>query len=337
MKKLTKILSIDGGGIRGIIPGQVLVALEDKLQKLSGNSEARISDYFDLIAGTSTGGILTCILLCPDSKDADKPRFTAEEAVGLYLDKGSDIFDISIWQKITSAGGLAEEKYNAKSLEKSLDDYLKDLKLSGLIKPCLITSYDIKRRKAKFFTQHDARKNEMNNYFLKEVARATSAAPTFFEVAHVKSMTDVYYPLVDGGMFANNPALCAYAEVRKKFENKPTAKDMMVLSLGTGFIRKEYDYDDAKDWGAVKWLKPLIDIMMSGVSETVDYQLNQIFDSVNCNEQYLRVNSELIYADTDMDNASEDNLKNLKQDGTNIAENFNKELNAFAQKLIENS
>jgi patatin-like phospholipase/acyl hydrolase len=149
-------------------------------------------------------------------------------------------------------------------------------------------------------------------------------------------MTDVYYPLVDGGMFANNPALCAYAEVRKKFENRPSAKEMMILSLGTGYMRKEYDYEDAKDWGAIKWLKPLIDIMMSGVSETVDYQLMQIFDAVNRPDQYLRINSELIYAEPDMDNASEENLKNLKQDGTNIAENFDKQLEKFAVKLVEN-
>ncbi len=336
MKKLTRILSIDGGGIRGIIPGQVLVALENKLKQKSGNNKVRISDFFDLIAGTSTGGILTCIMLCPDSNDPSRARFSAEEAVGLYLDKGSEIFDISVWQKLKSAGGLAEEKYSEKALEKSLDNYLKDLKLSDLIKPCLITSYDIKRRKAKFFTQHDAVKNEMSDYYLKEVARATSAAPTFFEVAHVKSMTDVYYPLVDGGMFANNPALCAYAEVRKKFENRPSAKEMMILSLGTGYMRKEYDYEDAKDWGAIKWLKPLIDIMMSGVSETVDYQLMQIFDAVNRPDQYLRINSELIYAEPDMDNASEENLKNLKQDGTNIAENFDKQLEKFAVKLVEN-
>ena len=64
--KFFRILSIDGGGIRGLIPAQVLTVLETKLQKASGNPDARIADYFDLVAGTSTGGILTCIYLCPD-------------------------------------------------------------------------------------------------------------------------------------------------------------------------------------------------------------------------------------------------------------------------------
>ncbi len=71
-QKLTRILSIDGGGIRGIIPGQILVILEEKLKKATANENARIADYFDLIAGTSTGGILACAYLCPDQKDWKK-------------------------------------------------------------------------------------------------------------------------------------------------------------------------------------------------------------------------------------------------------------------------
>src|SRR5947207_3704233 len=82
-----RILSIDGGGIRGIIPGQVLVALEKKIQQLSGDNSKRIADVFDLIAGTSTGGILTCLYLCPDANSA-RPRFSAADAVDLYLQNG---------------------------------------------------------------------------------------------------------------------------------------------------------------------------------------------------------------------------------------------------------
>src|SRR3954471_2747681 len=105
-----RILSIDGGGIRGIIPGQVLVALEQKLQRLSGKPELRIADAFDLIAGTSTGGILTCLYLCPDEKTG-KPKFTAAAAVDLYLQNGDNIFDVSVWKALGSVGGIADEKY----------------------------------------------------------------------------------------------------------------------------------------------------------------------------------------------------------------------------------
>src|SRR5207253_3171898 len=130
---------IDGGGIRGIIPGRVLVFLEEKLQEISGDSNTRISDAFDLIAGTSTGGILTCLYLCPDS-GSSRPRFSAAQAVDLYLQNGDDIFDVSIWKRISSVGGVADEKYSAAPLGKVLHDYFGDLQLSQLLKPCLVAA-----------------------------------------------------------------------------------------------------------------------------------------------------------------------------------------------------
>jgi patatin-like phospholipase/acyl hydrolase len=336
MAKYTRVLSIDGGGIRGIIPGQILVSLEKKLKEGTGNDTARIAEYFELIAGTSTGGILTCIYLCPDlENNPPRPRFSAEQAVDLYLDRGDEIFDVSLWQKIKSGGGLLDEKYTADELEEAFEDYFGDLKLSDLLKPCLITAYDIRRRKATFFTSHDAVKKAMNDYHIKEVARATSAAPTYFELARVKSLTLVPYPLIDGGVFANNPALCAYAEARSKLKGNPTARNMVVLSLGTGYAKKQYSYKEAKDWGGAEWIKPLIDILMSGVSETVNFQLGQIFDSVKKPKQYLRINDELLFAGPDMDDASTENLSHLRQEGTRIAEEFDDELDAFVDLLLK--
>ena len=104
-----RILSIDGGGIRGIIPGQVLIALEQKLQQLSGDPNKRLADAFDLIAGTSTGGILTCLYLCPD-QGTKRPKFSAAQAVDLYLQHGDNIFDVSLFKSIESLGGITDEK-----------------------------------------------------------------------------------------------------------------------------------------------------------------------------------------------------------------------------------
>lgn len=337
--KLTRILSIDGGGIRGIIPGQILVALEERLQQLDKNPNGKIADYFDMIAGTSTGGILACIYLSPEKAGSKKPRFSAKEAVDLYLERGDEIFDISFWHKIRTAGGVTDEKYDADELEDALEDYMGKLKLSELIKPCLISSYDIKRRKAHFFTQHDA-DTDKHNYLLREVARATSAAPTYFEVARVKSLSNVTYPLIDGGVFVNNPTLCAYAEARQlnfdSFRQKPTAKNMVILSLGTGTTNKPFYYKDAKDWGMVQWIKPIIDIMMSGVAETVDYQLKQIYEAVGIPKQYLRISPELGNASSDMDDASLENLKALKEAGTQSAIKHKKDLTQLAEMLIAN-
>ncbi len=339
-KKLTRILSIDGGGIRGILPGQILVALEEKLKKFDTNPDARIADYFDLIAGTSTGGILACMYLTPTDKKNKRPKFSAKKAVELYLNRGDEIFDVSLWQKVRSVGGITDEKYSADELEEALDDYIGELKLSELVKPCLVTSYDIKRRKGHFFRSHKAKIEESYDFLVKEAARATSAAPTYFEVARVKSVDKQVYPLIDGGVFVNNPSLCAYSEARTwEFDAdriKPTASEMMILSLGTGGSDKSFEYKKAKDWGAIQWIVPIIDIMMSGVADTVDYQLDQIYKAVDKPEQYLRISPKLFTADSGMDNASTENLEKLRIDGEKNADDFNDKLTEFAKMLIEN-
>ncbi|HWY11362.1 MAG TPA: patatin-like phospholipase family protein [Bacteroidia bacterium] len=336
MLKKTKpfrILSIDGGGIRGIIPGQILVSIEEKLKTKTKNPNARIADFFDLIVGTSTGGILTIAYLCPDSKDPKRPKFNAQKVVDLYLERGNEIFSIPILHKIESVAGLLDEKYPADELEKALNDYFGETKLSQLLKPCLITSYDIKRRNAHFFAQHDAVKDISYDYYAKDIARATSAAPTYFECSQVKSLTNVTYPLIDGGVFANNPALCAYAEAYNRFDK--TAKEMVILSLGTGYVRKAYDYNDVKNWGEAKWIRPLLDIMMSGVSDVVDYQLKQMYSAVKSPNQYLRINTEMpIDVSPDMDNATQQNLLGLKALGTETAQKNSKVIDDFLNFLI---
>ncbi|MBW4683127.1 MAG: patatin-like phospholipase family protein [Microcoleus vaginatus WJT46-NPBG5] len=346
MSKYTRILSIDGGGIRGIIPGQVLVTLEEKIKNRTGNPDARIADYFDLIAGTSTGGILTCIYLCPDKKNPTRPRFTAKEAVDIYLHKGGQIFSAPFFKKLQSLAGITDEKYPSEPLERLLKDYFEDIKLSQLLKPCLITAYDIEERRARFFTQHDAIKDLEQNYFVRDAARATSAAPTFFEVAKITSLASKSYPYIDGGVFANNPTLCAYAEARTKLQRKPTpedpsggnpsAKDMVVLSLGTGDIKESYSYPQAKDWGKIQWVNPIINIIMTGVAETVHFQLLQVFDTIKNPEQYLRINADLGKNSqlAQMDNVSEDNLKDLRKVANNTASENSEKLDRFIDYLL---
>ncbi len=335
MAAFTRILSIDGGGIRGVIPGQILVSLEEKIKQRTGDEKARIADYFDLIAGTSTGGILTCLHLCPGRDGKTSTRYSASEAVDLYLKHGQEIFKSSLWQKLGSLAGISDEKYSEASLENLLFSFLGDNYLSDLIKPCLITAYDIEERRTRFFTQHDAVENPDKDYSLLHVTRATSAAPTYFQVARAMTKSKSReHSLIDGGVFANNPTLCAYAEVRNKFEHHPTADNMLILSLGTGHVFKSYNYHKAKNWGALGWIRPLIDILMSGVSETVHFQLKQIFDSVGKSDFYLRIDERLTQASENMDDVSSENLKALQQEGQSAAEKYDQELTAFVEKLV---
>lgn len=345
MAKYTRILSLDGGGLRGIIPAQILKAVEQKLQDFTGNIDAKIVDYFDLIAGTSAGGILTCLYLYPDSENPTRPRYSAQDAYNFLRNHGSQIFQSSKEDAWKNPGGLIDEKYSEKAFEQLARDVFQNLKLSELLKPCLITSYDIERRKALFFTQHNAKLNVSADYFVRDVLRATSAAPTFFEVAQIQALDQEYYTCIDGGVFANNPALCAYAEARHTFnrefnidhryETGPTAKEMVILSLGTGDIKKKYFYEEAKDWGKIQWLNPLFDIIMTAGAETVDYQMKQMFDAINKPDQYLRIDPVLSDKRVlPMDDASESNLKAISELGEQLAEGNSQKLDDWVQFLL---
>lgn len=339
MKKV-RILSIDGGGIRGILPGVVLTRLEKKIQDKTGSQNLRLSDMFDFMAGTSTGGILTLAYLMPNENGQTK--FTAQDAVNLYLDRGDEIFDANLWQRMKSGKGILDEKYNAKELEEALEDNFEDTKFNELLKPCIISSYDIRNGKPHFFKQHKS-ENKIYNFKVKDIARATSAAPTYFETARIKNDIGTPFPLIDGGVFVNNPSLVAYSEVRSMTFNNinhlPTAKDMMIVSIGTGSVSKNYEYKKAKNWGAVGWIKPIIEIMMSGNSQTVHYHLQQIFGTLNDNDKndYHRLEPKVRTANIEMDNASIENMTKLKDDAISYLdlEEVDKELDRIVEKLIE--
>ena len=344
MKKI-RILSIDGGGIRGIIPGTILTQLEKILQKKDNNSSCKLGDYFDMIAGTSTGGILACLYLVPGENN--KARYSAQEALDLYLKKGHIIFDRPLLEKITSAGGIIHEKYTGTALYSLLKHYFGEETLDHFIKPSLITSYEITDRNAIFFTSTDARDNGLYNFKVRDVARATSAAPTYFPPAHIQSESGQSFTLVDGGMYANNPALCAYAEARKiefsKFLNdpektdKPSAKDMIILSLGTGSVRKKYSYKHFEHAGEIAWLQPVIDILMSGNSETVSYQLTQMFLTLDMENQgnYIRLEPGLKEACSEMDIATPENINNLYQAGLTYVHDNYSTLEKIADMILE--
>ncbi|MGK7394059.1 MAG: patatin-like phospholipase family protein [Candidatus Cyclobacteriaceae bacterium M3_2C_046] len=328
------ILSIDGGGIRGIIPATILKVIEEKLQQKLNDQNARLADCVDLAGGTSTGSILVGGMLTPD------PHYTMSDLLDLYMKEGPEIFKTNIFNQLI--GGIFDEKYPAEHIEKVLEKYFGQLKLNELEKPCLITAYDIFHRKSVFFTSHEAN-SESKNFKVTDVLRASTAAPTYFETAAVTSELGATYPLIDGGVFANNPALCAYAEARKmvfpaKQLAKPTAKDMIIISIGTGTAKEQFPYDKAKDWGAIGWIRPLIEIMMSGNAETVDYQLRQIYDTLGPEDSscYYRLQVDLreVEVDPAMDNAHPENLEKLNQAGLKFAADHENSLDDIVELLI---
>src|SRR5215203_5365627 len=195
-----RVLAIDGGGIRGLIPALVLTELERRAGR-------RVFEMFDLIAGTSTGGILACALCAPDP-------LPASELVSLYQDEGPKIFDRSLFQRIKSAEGLLDEKYDGDALDRALERFLGHKRLSEARPDLLVPAYDTALPGPYFFKTTKARDTpDTDDFPLSVVARATSAAPTYFEPLEAGERA-----LLDGGVFAVNPAMSALAEVLKEAE-----------------------------------------------------------------------------------------------------------------------
>ena len=341
------VLSIDGGGIRGIIPAKILAYIEEE-------TGSPIADLFDLITGTSTGGIITLALTVPDPDNAGRPAYTAEALVDLYKDRGEIIFDRSVWHRIRSAGGWSEEKYPTRGIRRVLKTYFENARLSEACTEVLIPSYDMRGTRPywkkgaieregghpRFFKRRKAQKLTHEDYLMREVAHATAAAPTYFEpvdTAFTPPSSDerLIETLVDGGIFANNPAMCAYVEAKKilKEKERPTDK-ILLVSLGTGNLTEELDADDAKNWGKVSWINPLFTMIFDGASDTVDYQLTQLTDG---NEDvYYRFQPTLSEEGNDeMDDASPTHLSELARFADTFIQRRKSDLDTVCSQLSE--
>ncbi len=281
-----RVLAIDGGGIRGLIPALVLTELERR-------ADRRIFEMFDLIAGTSTGGILACALCAPEP-------LPASELVALYEDEGPKIFDRSVFQRIRSAEGLLDEKYDDGALDRALERFLGHKLLSEARPNLIVPAYDTALPGPYFFKTSKARDTPDDDDFpLSVVARATSAAPTYFEPLEAGERA-----LLDGGVFAVNPAMSAFAEALREAE----ARDVVLLSLGTGQRTRRRSFDEIKDWGVARWARPILDVVFDGISDAVHYQLDHVLGG----ERYWRLQTELTRASDDLDDASEENLAGLR-------------------------
>lgn len=336
MKKKINILSIDGGGIRGIIPAIILNYIEEGLQKRTGDPNVTLADYFDMIAGTSTGGMLTCFYLLPPYEGQGlHSRYRAKEAIDIYINKGKDIFK----RKKFCFFGLFSEQYPSTGLERILTEKMEDITLDQTRKHCLVTAYDITERKAVLFTTPAAKKYDQRNYYMRDVARATSAAPTYFKLATVRSMGGAMSYLIDGAMFAGNPTMCAWVEARKTDFgdiNNPGINDLYIVSLGTGKEKKKYNYKKAGKWGLIGWARPVVDVLLSSSAEVVDYQMQKLFEASGCHDCYVRVDPELGKAKSEMDNASDENINHLKDAGYCYIKDHAEILDDIIDRLIIN-
>ncbi|XP_058099967.1 patatin-like protein 2 [Magnolia sinica] len=329
---LITILSIDGGGIRGIIPATILSFLESQLQELDGE-DVRLADYFDVIAGTSTGGLVTAMLTTPNENN--RPLFAAKDIKDFYLTHCPKIFPqcrgpFSSAVKMFKA--ISGPKYNGKYLHGLCREKLGKTRLHQTLTHAIIPTFDIKKLQPTIFSTYEVKSKPYLDAELSDICIGTSAAPTYLPT-HCFETKDSQgnvreFNLIDGGVAANNPALVAMGEVtRQVFRGNPDffpIKPMdygrfLVISLGTGSMKmdEKYSASQASKWGVMGWLlsggsTPLVDVFTQASADMVDIHISVLFQALHSESNYLRIQDDTLSGTvSSLDFATKENLDNL--------------------------
>ncbi len=297
MPKTWRILSIDGGGIRGLIPATYLAAIEARTGK-------PICELFDLIAGTSTGGILALGLSKPDQ--FGRPEHSAMSLRNLYESDAPIIFrnPASWWEN------LLRPKYGSSGMKHVMQSNFGDTRLKQSIIDVLIPCYDIEHRSPHIFKSRWARRQPQYDFRMRDVAAAASATPTMFDPVRIpRPGAEGFVSLVDGGVFANNPAMHAFVEINTML---PDVDDQyLVVSLGTGESMERLKRKYLTDWGYVRWSVPMIELVSESISEAVHRQMHYLLPPTDY-QRYYRFQVDLpddtYYA---LDNPSKKNMEGL--------------------------
>uniref|UniRef100_A0ACD5YLP1 Uncharacterized protein n=1 Tax=Avena sativa TaxID=4498 RepID=A0ACD5YLP1_AVESA len=324
------VLAIDGGGIRGLIPGTILAFLEAKLQELDG-PDARLADYFDCIAGTSTGGLITAMLTAPGKHR--RPLFAAKDINRFYLDNGPYIFPQTRSALTAAIASLRRPRYSGKYLRGKIRDMLGETRMCDTLTDVVIPTFDVKLLQPIIFSTYDARSMPLKNALLADVCISTSAAPTYLPAYYFQTEDDNgktrEYNLIDGGVAANNPTMVTMTQITKKmickdkeelYPVKPSdCGKFLVLSIGTGSTSDQglYTAQQCSRWGIIRWLRnkgmaPIIDIFMAASSDLVDIHAAVLFQSLHSDGNYLRIqDNSLQGAAATVDAATPENMREL--------------------------
>ncbi|KAH9747302.1 Patatin [Citrus sinensis] len=287
--KKIAVLSIDGGGVRGIIPGTILAFLESQLQDLDG-PKARIADYFDIVSGTSTGGLIATMLTAPD-KDR-RPIFAAKDMNKFYFKHCPEIFPQDSCKNFPRSVTSPLRKwvrpmYDGKYMRTLTNRILGEITIKDTLTNLIIPTFDVKRLQPVIFSTNDGKIHALKNARLADICIGTSA------MVVLRQMT----------------------------------LQMLVLSLGTGAAKEPTNYYTARktsEWGMLRWAfyrgrMPMLDVFLDASSDMVDFHVSAFFQSSYCKANYLRIQDDTLTSDSaKFDNFTEENMQNLEEIGLKL-------------------
>ena len=291
---MVKIISIDGGGIKGIVGSTILQEIESRL-------DGPIHEYVDVITGTSTGGLIACGLTVPDENG--NPKFNMQDIIDTYNDLGTTVFNRSFWHKLKTLWGLIGPKFPIDGLQEVLTEKLGDIKLSESLIEVIMCTYDLGSGWPVIFSSKD---EVLNQARMLDICMGTSSVPTYFPSVEARTKNNVFN-LIDGGIFAVNPALSAYALTKKR--DKDAKVD--IISIGNGNYGEVYKHEETKDWGLLEWASPVSNVILDGIGDAINYQTKILCEADG--GSYTRLQFDLPEELSKMDNASKSNMEALSK------------------------
>ncbi len=279
--KTFKILSIDGGGIKGLYSASILASFEHKTGK-------NITDHFDMICGTSTGGLIAIGLA---------NGMSAQSLVDLYVTKGSEIFPTSNNAFIRSFQNsyktikqiLFSNKHSVKPLKSILEDLFEEKTMKDANNLLCIPSFNLTNGQPKVFKKSGSQTEHFVDHAIKlvDIALATSAAPSYYPIHEHNE-----FLYTDGGVWANNPSLCGLLEAidyyvgeRKDYE------EYSILSISSITTPNGWVSTSNKSKSIVGWNKKLFETAMDGQSYFTDYFLQKVIPKMQPKGNYIRIDS----------------------------------------------
>lgn len=296
MKGPIFVLSIDGGGSRGVIPANMLNFIEQEEQ-------ISIRNEFDFFAGVSTGAMVAAYLAC---NVGNMERLVTE---GYSSESMTKIFDKSIWDKML--GRMQNQpKYDGINKRAFIDKQVEGALINDVVdKHLLILAYDFMNRELVTFKNNRGH-DSVYNPSIAEVCDAASAAPTLYPPVATTAPKRRW--LIDGALATNDPSQCAISEALAMGHK---LEDVWMLSLGTGKPTHDLSQEqrdkigkESRGWGIIDWLSNgLLDQMMSASSSVSAHQCEQLLG-----DRYLRINGELPRSLMQIDNTTEVRVEDLK-------------------------
>ncbi len=316
--EVIRILSLDGGGVRGLISLEVLKHIEQESGK-------PIAELFDFVAGTSTGSIIATKLLLAD--DQGKPRYSASVVAEMYTELVGEVFHLPWYHRLLTLNGLLGPKVpNGVKIDLANEVY-GDTAFGDLLLPVLIPTYSITESRANIFTNWS---QDSANMSLAALVTAATSPPSVFPAIRLQGDSPDAGEYIDGGVVANDPAHLALVQALDRF---PNAR-FVIVSIGAGLRNDNITDLEAIHDGALRWLKPLLIILFDGREEYTSLMLQMVSDAqTELGLRYYRINTEVPLGHGNIEDASPENVEALKVLGQELVKKEQEKLKEAIELL----